>query len=435
MTLERMLPFAQVMVPETHSVPSVADTIDAILLPALSPGVYPCFPERVPASTSLNFTCPPHTATKALLLVTDAGALPASPLRAGALMRAAELGISLQLIDRQVWDGQARKVLNAGIMWAASRPPDLPGETPVLWIGGPSNAIPSIAIDESEVARIAVEHFSLLGLQHLALLPGSRATEREEGFFHHAHAAGCSCSRFSGATRPACVGIGRSTDELLHWIGQLPRPLGLLVDEPVDAINVCQLLRQHQISVPDEVAVLTCDRDVALVSASRPRVSAIDRGINACAQLAVDLMHDHLRGGPLPIRTLAAPVGVHAAASTNVVHVRDRAVRAAIQLVRTQACDIASLDDLLPHLPVSRRTLEKAYQQHLGCSIWADIVRIRMQHAISLLSDTEASIDRIALQCGYQNRASFTKAFQRTYQRSPGDWRRTHRMPSGVFEV
>ena len=87
---------------------------------------------------------------------------------------------------------------------------------------------------------------------------------------------------------------------------------------------------------------------------------------------------------------------------------------------------VASLEDVAQQLNVSPRSLRRRLAEE-GSSFRDIVDAERKQLAIQLLQGTDMKIDELALQVGYADTASFTRAFRRWVGASPGEYRRNSR--------
>lgn len=71
----------------------------------------------------------------------------------------------------------------------------------------------------------------------------------------------------------------------------------------------------------------------------------------------------------------------------------------------------------------SENYLSNFYKDRTGERLSETIQRVRFERAISLILETDESIDRIALLCGYQNPGSFRRAFRRRCGLAPSEYR------------
>lgn len=86
---------------------------------------------------------------------------------------------------------------------------------------------------------------------------------------------------------------------------------------------------------------------------------------------------------------------------------------------------VATLEDVARQLAVSPRSLRRRLEEE-GTSFRAIVEAERRQLAVQLLEGTEMKVDELALQLGYGDTASFTRAFRRWFDRAPGEYRRQH---------
>lgn len=80
-------------------------------------------------------------------------------------------------------------------------------------------------------------------------------------------------------------------------------------------------------------------------------------------------------------------------------------------------------------LQVSRRQLDRLFQDELNTTVTARIWERRLEQAARLLrSPTQVlrSITDIALSCGFEDAAHFTRSFKKRFQLTPRDWRSRH---------
>lgn len=83
-----------------------------------------------------------------------------------------------------------------------------------------------------------------------------------------------------------------------------------------------------------------------------------------------------------------------------------------------------NVSELARHCGVSRATLLRAFQTHIGISPQHYIVQERLRAAQQLLTQTDASIVTIAATTGFANDKYFLQIFRRAMGVTPGEWRR-----------
>ncbi|MDM4772746.1 AraC family transcriptional regulator [Solimonas sp. SE-A11] len=84
---------------------------------------------------------------------------------------------------------------------------------------------------------------------------------------------------------------------------------------------------------------------------------------------------------------------------------------------------VASLEDVAQQLAMAPRSLRRRLEEE-GTSFRDLVEAERKQVAVQLLEGTEMKIEEMALQLGYGDTASFTRAFRRWFGRAPGEYRK-----------
>ncbi len=83
-----------------------------------------------------------------------------------------------------------------------------------------------------------------------------------------------------------------------------------------------------------------------------------------------------------------------------------------------------SNDQLAAVVPCSRSHLVRLFREHLGMAPAAYVIERRVSVASDLLYHGEASIDQIALHCGFPNRSYFSRVFAREIGIPPARFRK-----------
>jgi transcriptional regulator GlxA family with amidase domain len=97
----------------------------------------------------------------------------------------------------------------------------------------------------------------------------------------------------------------------------------------------------------------------------------------------------------------------------------------ALQLMHRRACEGATIDEIFEALPVSRKTLERQFIEHLGRTPGQELVRVRVEQAAALLATTQLPIKRIARMIGFAKTSNFSDFFRKQTGISPTGFRRS----------
>src|SRR5262245_15849953 len=109
---------------------------------------------------------------------------------------------------------------------------------------------------------------------------------------------------------------------------------------------------------------------------------------------------------------------------------RDPAIGRALALIHEKPALPWTLEQLGREVAVSRSTLHERFVHFIGQPPMQYLADWRMQLASHRLRDTDATVNDIAAQVGYENEAAFSRAFRRAVGESPGAWRRARRAPA-----
>ncbi len=286
----------------------------------------------------------------------------------------------------------------------------------------------SVSVDNRAVGRIAAEHLIQAGLKHFGYcgVTDRIASEQRRLSFGSA-LANHDLHSFSQG-----VSEGESQIEpLMRWLAGLPKPAGLLVFDDKLGERVLTACRWAGLQVPSEVAVLGIGDDELMCQVSWPTLSSIRLptprlGFEAARMLAEAMSGKEIRN---PHRILE-PTGVVIRASTDMVAVDDALTASAIQQIRAQAGLTIGVEQIAQALGVSRRTLDRRFEEFLGRTTHEELLRVRMNMARGMLADGSESIAEVARKCGYCTPASFSRAFHQHSGRWPSQYRDDFRVVS-----
>lgn len=143
---------------------------------------------------------------------------------------------------------------------------------------------------------------------------------------------------------------------------------------------------------------------------------------------AAGLLDRLIAGAKAPDRpVLLPPTGVAIRQSSDILAVDDPEVAAAVRLIHQQGHRPIQVDDILPEVPVSRRSLERRFRKLLNRSIAEEIRRVHLDRARDMLADTELSMSEIAEHAGFTNARHLSVAFRQQLGSTPSAYRRRFR--------
>lgn len=301
--------------------------------------------------------------------------------------------------------------------------------------------LPSVGVDNREVARLAVEHFLERGFKQFAFcgLPQGVHPHMDDlcqQFVSRLAEAGFPCDVFRGRHGPVLgeaweiqqsrLGQWRDQQErLVRWVRQLPKPVAIMACHDDRALQVLDACRRAGVLVPEEAAVLSTDNDEHLCELAVPPLSSIDENPVRIGYEAAALLDRMMNGENVrPQRFVFPPIGVVTRASTDLLAVNDPHVARALSFIREHAAEGIRPADVLSQVTVSRATLASRFKSVVGRTLGEEIGRVRIRLARELLSRTDLPIKQIAARAGFHSVEYFTRQFRRIAGLPPAAYRR-----------
>lgn len=313
-----------------------------------------------------------------------------------------------------------------------------PGVPIVLTQDLDNGGLPRVGPNDPLVGRMALESFRAKGFKRAAYcgsVMGTSSLMRRDAFLQAAEHCGMDCFAFEENVFEGMERYPDMTEHLRQWLTELPKPIGLLVFCDSIAMTVLHFCRSLHIHVPEEIAVLGVDNDALLCNFTSPRLSSIDHGAHRIGYEAAELLDELMRGGSPPDQpVLVDPVGVVERQTTDTMAVDHPDLVAALTFIRRNAMDGIHVRDVLEEVPLSRRMLELGFKRTLGRTVHQEILRVRIEAAEHLLTNTNMMLPDIAQHCGFGGDSQFSRVFKRLTGVSPSQFRRKFQVGTGEQE-
>ena len=133
-----------------------------------------------------------------------------------------------------------------------------------------------------------------------------------------------------------------------------------------------------------------------------PHLSAITVAAEQIGEQAAELLQLMIERKPLPPTPIRVPpLGIVTRQSTDTLAINDPLLVQAIGFIRDHATEPIRVEDVLRVVPLSRRSLERAFQELLGRSPAQEIRRVRLERAKYLLATTDLPIPKVARASGF----------------------------------
>ncbi len=299
--------------------------------------------------------------------------------------------------------------------------------------GGANPAItPMVALDDHAAGRLAAQHLMDCRLEHFAFF-GSRPdwivpVARMDGFRAALQERGYECEL---CPVPWPMGLTWLTHEhrpaLVRWLRKLAKPVGIFAADDAIAHDLAGACLEADINVPDEVAIVGVNNDDLLCEGAWPPLSSVEADYLRVGYHAATMLDRLLAGESLTDEERCVrlqPLGVVQRQSTSVLAVDDPDLASAVRFIREHACDPCNVQDVLRHVPVGRRWLERQFASYLNRTPHDEIQRVRIDTACRLLLQPELTIPTIAFRCGYSAVQNFNVTFRQLTATTPAAYRR-----------
>ena len=292
---------------------------------------------------------------------------------------------------------------------------------------------PVVSADEHAVGAMAASHLLDCNLEHFGFygrMYEPVSVGRHAGFAETLAQRGLKCSVSPVPWPDVYEWINKTHwSALQKWLQELPKPVGIFAWDDMAAHDLAAACFQAGIGVPDRVAILGVNNDDLLCDSAWPPLSSVEVDYVRVGFLAGQMLEKLISGEKIPKSARVVrvpPKGVVRRQSTDVLAVQDAFLADAIRYIRNHACDPCTVRDVLKHVPVGRRWLERNLVETLGRTPHDEIIRVRVATAQRLLQHPEESIPHVADICGFSAVPNMTRTFQQVLGTTPGAFRRKH---------
>ena len=231
------------------------------------------------------------------------------------------------------------------------------------------------------------------------------------------------------AKRPCYVHMAQwgeyrhSYASVTRWLESLPKPIAIMATDDRIGRPLIDRAMELGLNVPGDIAVLGVRNDRWITEIAAVSMSSIEddnRRIGYRAAMALDGL---LAGeAPAPPQRIP-PLGVVTRSSTDILVTEDPVVSKALRYIQERCSQGITVEHVLEHVDVSRRTLENRMKRAVGHTPKVAISRARVRLAKRQLVETDAAIGQIARACGFDRQEHFGVLFRNHTGVTPGQYR------------
>ena len=215
---------------------------------------------------------------------------------------------------------------------------------------------------------------------------------------------------------------------VLRWLESLPKPCGILAACDDRAFEILDICHEAGIAVPGEIGIIGVNNDPLLCENSDPRLTSVQPDFIGEGRLAAELLERMMNGDDIDIgpegRTRL--VGVKAIVERDSTVPQSKAgrfVQRVLAYIGREAIKGIGVRDVARRFKVSTSLLELRFRQFQGESLYAAMLRIRLEEVKRRLRETDAPIEEITYDCGWENPVPPKALFKKRFGVSMRQWR------------
>ncbi len=295
---------------------------------------------------------------------------------------------------------------------------------------------PFVGMDNRRAGVMVAEHFLNRGHRHFAvygLASEAFFQERVQNFVSRIEAEDLPCAVLPEPVTEDVSDWEQHQHELTSLLQDLPKPVGIFAANDQLGVYLLDACLRAGLAVPEEVAVVGCENEETLCSLSTPPLTSVQPDGRRIGYEAARML-DRLMKGEAVSREplLIQPRDVITRESSDDLVITDRLVAHAVRLIRENATQGLTVEDLCRALNASRSTLERRMKRALRRTPKEEILRLRFREVERLLRDSDLTIEVISEKTGFAHPHYLQTAFRERQGQTPGSFRKQYRSGGGA---
>jgi len=223
----------------------------------------------------------------------------------------------------------------------------------------------------------------------------------------------------------------RMTPWLANELKKLPKPLGTMAQHDGEAVHLVRACELGGFEIPGEVAIVGADNDPIYSELGAVPLTSVVTNRDLLAYRAAEVLHDVMRGKKRPTEPIRVPPGgIVLRRSTAVFATEDPCIAKALAYIQGHLAESINIEDVVHASGASRRSLYAKFDRILRRSIGAEITRMRILKAKTLLSTTDMKVEALACACGFAGSVALSRVLKQAEGVAPTHYRRQQRQRS-----
>ncbi|ANE49733.1 XylR family transcriptional regulator [Flavisolibacter tropicus] len=280
--------------------------------------------------------------------------------------------------------------------------------------------------DNKEIGEMAARHFVAKGYKNFAFLGFKDfqwSLERQAGYTDVVTEVGGNVNTFNYDHSQLLW--EHLSARLKKWLETLVKPCAIFTATDELNIHLLEAAKELGAKIPDDFSILGVDNDLMICEMTSPTLSSIDQNAQNAGFLAAESLCKWIESGERPSGDIIFTNGtIITRNSTNALAIDDDQVRIALHYIANAApSEDISVEDVVKATTVSRRILEKRFQQVIKSSILEEIKKVRIERIKFLLEHSDLSVQQVAYELDFRNFENITRYFKQFTGLTPLEYR------------
>lgn len=284
-----------------------------------------------------------------------------------------------------------------------------------LTVQRPRLSLPRVVSDHRQIGVLAGEHFKERGFVSVAWFSTGWTHVHELRFSGLAESLGFTPQKW----------ISADDAQTVRLLNAAKKPTAVLAYDETDAVRLLHLCLTVNISVPDDIAILSIGDDPLVTDNQPVPISCIRQNLSRGGYAAAALLDRLMNGGERPAKPiLIKPEGITVRRSTDTVADDNPLIRKTLLYIRDNLSRPFGAEQVAQALGESRSRLDKTCAARFGQSLGKVILARRIAEAKRLLLKGELSIKEIASRTGFCAPNYLIKKFKSATKCTPLKWKK-----------
>ncbi|HEX2974081.1 MAG TPA: DNA-binding transcriptional regulator [Tepidisphaeraceae bacterium] len=289
------------------------------------------------------------------------------------------------------------------------------------------SGLPSVRPDDKAIGELGAQYFQSRGFRNYGWCNWSDKQDfvfrRRDAFCQEVKRLGFNCRVYEHKERGS--GWVDDLSNVIRWLRSLPKPVAVMSCNDYRARGLVFACSRIGLRVPEEVAILGIDNDSLECNLCSPLLSSVIVPCRDLGYKAAALLDKMMKGGERPAKPLEIrPSGIVTRRSSDTFAVEDPEIASAVQFISDHAGELIDVSDVLSHVHISRRSLERKFAEMFNRTPREHILYTHVEQAKRLLENTTLKLSSVAQKSGFTPNQMFSRLFEQVVGLSPGEYRR-----------